>query len=114
MYFQITTVAALVALSFALPTLRGRQSGPVLADTTYDAVSISGGQAGNAEAEALAVFSALDLNNPANIDAADLDFLGQINDVATMPRLRPSTPPSSLPQTPKLTLCPPDRRRTKS
>ena len=82
MHFQIIAVTALAALSSALPTLKVRQSGPVLADTTYDAISISGGQAGNAEAEALAVFSALDLNNPGNIDAADLDFLGQVNNVA--------------------------------
>lgn len=82
MHFQITTIAALAALTSALPTLKVRQSGPVLADTTYDAISISGGQAGNAEAEALAVFSALDLDNPGNIDAADIDFLGQVNDVA--------------------------------
>lgn len=82
MHFQITAIAALAAFSSALPTLKVRQSGPVLASTTYDAISISGGQAGNAEAEALAVFSALDLNNPGNIDAADIDFLGQVNDVA--------------------------------
>ena len=82
MHFQITTVAALAAFTSALPMLKVRQSGPVLADTTYDAISISGGQAGNAEAEALAVFSALDLDNPANIDPADIDFLGQVNDVA--------------------------------
>ncbi|KAF3044096.1 hypothetical protein E8E12_009503 [Didymella heteroderae] len=82
MHFHITTIAALAAFTSALPTLKVRQSGPVLASTTYDAISISGGQAGNAEAEALAVFSALDLNNPGNIDAADIDFLGQVNDVA--------------------------------
>ncbi|KAJ4986262.1 hypothetical protein SVAN01_08197 [Stagonosporopsis vannaccii] len=82
MRFQITTVAALVAISSALPTLKVRQSGPVLADTTYDAISISGGQAGNAEAEALAVFSALDTSNPANIDEADIAFLAAVNDVA--------------------------------
>lgn len=82
MHFQITAIAALAAFSSALPTLNVRQSGPVLASTTYDAISISGGQAGNAEAEALAIFSALDLNNPGNIDAADIKFLGQVNDVA--------------------------------
>ncbi|KAJ4366071.1 hypothetical protein N0V95_000298 [Ascochyta clinopodiicola] len=82
MRFQLTTITALAALSSALPTLKVRQSGPVLASTTYDAISISGGQAGNAEAEALAVFSALDVNNPGNIDAADIDFLNQVNSVA--------------------------------
>ncbi|KAJ4379817.1 hypothetical protein N0V86_005001 [Didymella sp. IMI 355093] len=82
MHFQLTTITALAALTSALPTLKIRQSGPVLASTTYDAISISGGQAGNAEAEALAVFSALDLNNPGNIDRADIEFLDQVNGVA--------------------------------
>lgn len=82
MHFQIPVITALAALSSALPTLKARQSGPVLADTTYDAISISGGQAGNAEAEALAVFSALDLNNLANVDQADIKFLNQVNKVA--------------------------------
>ena len=82
MLFQLTTIAALAAFSTAFPTLKARQSGPVLASTTYDAISISGGQAGNAEAEALAVFSALDTANPGNIDPADVDFLGQVNSVA--------------------------------
>lgn len=85
-FFQLT-VLSLTALTTALPTskrsLKFRQAGgPVLADTTYDAISISGGQAGNAEQEALNVFSALDLNNPGNIDAADIEFLGAVNDVA--------------------------------
>jgi hypothetical protein len=82
MHFQLITITALAALTSALPTLKIRQSGPVLASTTYDAISISGGQAGNAEAEALAVFSALDLNNPKNIDRADINFLNQVNGVA--------------------------------
>lgn len=82
MLVQLTTVLALAVISSALPALNIRQSGPVLASTTYDAISISGGQAGNAEAEALAVFSALDTANPGNIDTGDIDFLGQVNDVA--------------------------------
>lgn len=85
MHFQFLTIISLAAFAIAAPTPRGlktRQSGPVLADTTYNDISISGGQAGNAEAEALALFSALDLQNPENIDPADIDFLGQVNDVA--------------------------------
>lgn len=83
MLFNSITILSLAALSIAAPTPKiKRQSGPVLADTTYDAISISGGTAGNAEAEALAVFSALDLQNPENIDPADLKFLGAVNDVA--------------------------------
>ncbi|KAF2129471.1 hypothetical protein P153DRAFT_290808 [Dothidotthia symphoricarpi CBS 119687] len=86
MLFQTITIFSLAALSAALPhtkrALKARQSGPVLADTTYDAISISGGKAGNAEQEALAAFSGLDLTDMANIDPADIAFLGAVNDVA--------------------------------
>ncbi|CAO2654580.1 Nn.00g113130.m01.CDS01 [Neocucurbitaria sp. VM-36] len=82
MHFQSITVLSLAALAVAAPTPVKRQSGPVLADTTYNDISIAGGVAGNAEAEALAVFSALDLQNPENIDPADIEFLGAVNDVA--------------------------------
>ncbi|KAB2102271.1 hypothetical protein AG0111_0g10036 [Alternaria gaisen] len=87
MYFQSFAVLSLAALSVAAPTsskraVVARQSGPVLADTTYNDISISGGQAGNAQAEAMAVFSALDLQNPENIDPADLTFLNEVNQVA--------------------------------
>lgn len=86
MRFSAVTVLSLTALAVALPTkkrsLKARQAGPVLADTTFDAISISGGEAGNAEQEALDVFSALDLENPENIDPADIEFLGAVNDVA--------------------------------
>lgn len=87
MYFSTITLLSFAATTFSLPTpashsLLARQNGPVLASTTYNAISISGGQAGNAEAEALAVFSALDLSNPANIDPADIKFLAEVNNVA--------------------------------
>ncbi|KAF1938196.1 hypothetical protein EJ02DRAFT_469076 [Clathrospora elynae] len=87
MLFQSFTIISLAALSIAAPTpykraLEIRKSGPVLADTTYNDISIAGGQAGNAQAEALAVFSALDLQNPENIDPADIKFLNKVNNVA--------------------------------
>ncbi|RYN39073.1 hypothetical protein AA0113_g1137 [Alternaria arborescens] len=87
MYFQSFAILSLAALSVAAPTsskraVLARQSGPVLADTTYNDISISGGQAGDAQAEAMAVFSALDLQNPENIDPADLTFLNEVNQVA--------------------------------
>jgi hypothetical protein len=87
MYFQSFAMLSLVALSIAAPTsnkrsVMVRQSGGVLADTTYNDISISGGKAGNAQAEAAAVFSALDLQNPGNIDQADLTFLNTVNQVA--------------------------------
>ncbi|PSN62273.1 hypothetical protein BS50DRAFT_533300, partial [Corynespora cassiicola Philippines] len=80
MRFAAATILSLTALAVAAPVKR--QAGPVLADTTFDDLNISGGQAGDAEAEALAVFSALDLENPGNIDPADIAFLGAVNDVA--------------------------------
>ncbi|KAL1798555.1 hypothetical protein ACET3X_002592 [Alternaria dauci] len=87
MYFQSFAILSLAAFSVAAPasikrTVVARQSGPVLADTTYNDISISGGQAGDAQAEAMAVFSALDLQNPENIDPADLTFLNEVNQVA--------------------------------
>jgi hypothetical protein len=89
MYFKSFSILSLIALSIAAPTtlsskraIAARQSGPVLKDTTYNAISISGGKAGNAKAEADAVFSALDLKNPENIDSADLTFLNEVNQVA--------------------------------
>lgn len=47
-----------------------------------NSISISGGTAGTAEADALAVFSAVDLKNPETVSQADLDFMGDVNDVA--------------------------------
>ncbi|KAI4645704.1 hypothetical protein J4E93_005282 [Alternaria ventricosa] len=87
MYFQSFAILSLAAFSVAAPTSNkravvARQAGPVLADTTYNDISIAGGQAGNAQAEAMAAFSALDLQNPGNIDPADLTFLNEVNQVA--------------------------------
>lgn len=48
-------------------------------------ISISGGTAGDAEAEAIAVLTnngALDMNDLANVDPADIAFLGSVNDIA--------------------------------
>jgi hypothetical protein len=83
MHFQFTTIVAFAALATALPTgLKVRQSVAALADTTYDAISISGGQAGNAEQEALNVFAALNTNDPASVSQADIKFLNTVNQVA--------------------------------
>jgi hypothetical protein len=83
MHFYPLILLTLTSHTVAFPiTKRQAGAGPVLASTTYNAISISGGTAGNAEAEALAVFSTLDLRNPGNIDPADLDFLNSVNQVA--------------------------------
>lgn len=65
MRFSIALVTAFAAFTIAAP-LASVKRARVLATKTYDEISISGGVAGNAEAEALAVFSALDLNDKAN------------------------------------------------
>ncbi|KAL5115081.1 hypothetical protein ACEQ8H_006996 [Pleosporales sp. CAS-2024a] len=82
MRLQALTVVSLAAFAAALPaSLHARQAG-VLNATTFNNISIAGGQAGNAQAEANAVFSALNLNDLANVSKADLDFLDKVNQVA--------------------------------
>jgi hypothetical protein len=82
MHFQSLTILSLAALAVALPaSLQIRQAG-VLQATTFNDISIAGGQAGNAEEEAAAAFSALDLTDPASVSKADQDFLNEVNQVA--------------------------------
>lgn len=65
MRFSTALVVAFAAFTIAAPTGNVKRAA-VLSTKTYDEISISGGTAGNAEAEALAVFSALDLSDMAN------------------------------------------------
>jgi hypothetical protein len=82
MHFQSFTLLSLATLSVALPaSLSVRQAG-VLKATTFNAISIAGGVAGNAEAEAAAKFSALNHNDLKSVSKADLDFLNSVNQVA--------------------------------
>ncbi|KAK5636857.1 hypothetical protein RRF57_012569 [Xylaria bambusicola] len=53
----------------------------VFSQQNYNEISISGGFAGDAQEEALAVFGALDLNDLANVDKDDLDFLNSVNQI---------------------------------
>jgi len=99
MRFSTALLVAFASLAIAAPTPNVKRAA-VLTAKTYDEISISGGTAGNGEAEALAVFSALDLNDLANgklsqrqhtlimfctdrsiVDPADVKFLGGVNDV---------------------------------
>ncbi|CAI6342257.1 unnamed protein product [Periconia digitata] len=79
MRFAPVAILSLSALAAGMPMAK-RQAAGVLADTTFDAISISGGTAGNAEAEALAVFSKL--GAAANVAQSDIKFLNQVNQVA--------------------------------
>ncbi|KAI1652759.1 hypothetical protein F4813DRAFT_377003 [Daldinia decipiens] len=71
MRFSIALVAAYAAFA---------QAG-VFTQQKYNDISISGGVAGNAQEEALAVFSALDTNNLASADEDDIDFLKSVNKI---------------------------------
>lgn len=64
-----------------IPTLAALAQAGVFTQQSYDAISISGGTAGNGEAEALAVFDALDMNNLAAADADDIAFLKSVNSI---------------------------------
>jgi hypothetical protein len=71
MRFNLALIAAYAAVA---------QAG-VFSQQNYNDISISGGVAGNAQNEALAVFSKLDTNNLAGVDEADLDFLNSVNQI---------------------------------
>ncbi|KAI1844666.1 hypothetical protein JX265_007071 [Neoarthrinium moseri] len=73
MRYSLAAVVAFAAYATAAPVFTTQQ---------YDDISISGGTAGNAEEEALAVFSALDQSDLANADPADVDFLKSVNSIA--------------------------------
>ncbi|KAI1111040.1 small secreted protein [Nemania sp. NC0429] len=72
MHFALLSLIAAYAASV--------QAG-VFTQQTYNDISISGGVAGNAQNEALAVFSALNLDDLANVDKDDLDFLNSVNQI---------------------------------
>ncbi|KAH7419481.1 hypothetical protein BKA64DRAFT_18393 [Cadophora sp. MPI-SDFR-AT-0126] len=85
MQFSAILVATFAALTIAAPTGQKAKRVAVLSTKTYDEISISGATAGDAEAEAIAVLTnngALDLNDLANVDPADIEFLGSVNDIA--------------------------------
>ncbi|KAF4636964.1 hypothetical protein G7Y89_g1102 [Cudoniella acicularis] len=74
-----STTSAATAKSTTATAATG---GNVLTSQTYNAISISGGTAGNAKAEADALFSAIDTNNLAAVSAADLKIIKNTHDVA--------------------------------
>ncbi|KAI0204344.1 small secreted protein [Astrocystis sublimbata] len=69
-----------LTLSFLATYVALAQAG-VFFQQTYNEISISGGVAGNAQNEAMAVFNALDLDNLANVDQADMEFLDSVNQI---------------------------------
>jgi len=79
MHFSTVLISTFAALTIAAPTAVQKRA--VFGATTYDAISISGGTAGNALAEANAVLDKLpaDLST---VEESDLDFLNSVNQVA--------------------------------
>lgn len=69
---------------FAAPIgeVERRVNAAIFEKQTYNQLSISGGKAGTAQAQALAKFSALNLNDAKNVAKADLDFLDSVNKIA--------------------------------
>jgi len=72
---------AFFTAAFSAPVER-RASAAVFKAQTYNQLSISGGTAGNAQAQALAKFAALNLNDAKNVAKSDVDFLNAVNQIA--------------------------------
>lgn len=70
-------LSVLVAIASASPL--GRRA--VFSETTFNAISIAGGTAGNAEQEAKDALSGLP-TDLTQVEEADLDFLNEVNQVA--------------------------------
>ncbi|KAH7026700.1 uncharacterized protein B0I36DRAFT_352530 [Microdochium trichocladiopsis] len=89
MYFRATFLATVLAATSVLgaaidPSKIGSSSlsrRQQFQQKTYNEISISGGTAGNAEAEAEAVFASLNLNDLANASEDDKDFLNSVNKI---------------------------------
>ncbi len=77
-FFAFSTAA----LAAPLPGAVRRANAAVFTTQPYDEPSISGGTAGDAQAQALARFSALDMNDLANVAASDLAFVQSVHDIA--------------------------------
>jgi len=82
-----TTAAAAAATTAAsaastASTASGASVLSSLSGATYDSISISAGTAGNAEAEANALFANIDTTNLAGVSASDLKIIKGVHDVA--------------------------------
>lgn len=96
MQFSLLTLSFLLSLAIATPVPKtstktsssavasstAAAAGSVLTSSTYNAITISGGVAGGAQAEANALFSSIDQTNLAAVSAADLDIISNTHDVA--------------------------------
>lgn len=79
MQFSISTIALYATLFLTVSALP--LSSRALASQAYDDLSISAGQAGDAEAEASAKIG-IDTSDLANVSKADLEIIEGIHDVA--------------------------------
>ncbi|EKD14392.1 hypothetical protein MBM_07622 [Drepanopeziza brunnea f. sp. 'multigermtubi' MB_m1] len=83
--------SAVVAVLFATSAL-GAPTPPtgrpaVFTATSYNNISISGGVAGQAQAEAQARLAAVNITDAASVNPADLDFLTSVNDICNQAEL---------------------------
>ncbi|KAK0112561.1 hypothetical protein ONS96_001796 [Cadophora gregata f. sp. sojae] len=81
MQYSALLTVALASLSVAAPTPNLKARAAVLGTATYDDLSVSGGVAGDALNEVLAKLP-IDTSDFANVDPADIAFLGDVNDIA--------------------------------
>jgi hypothetical protein len=77
-----TTAAAAATLAAAASTAVAAAGGSVLTASTYNDIQISSGTAGNAETQANALFSAIDMTNLAGVSASDLAVIKGTHDAA--------------------------------
>jgi hypothetical protein len=70
------------AAASSTSTATAAAGGSVLSAAAYNDFQISSGTAGNAQTEANALFSGIDMNNLASVSAADLKIIKGIHDVA--------------------------------
>lgn len=91
---QFSTILAALSATCALsaPLTSQIEKRGVFSVQTFNDMSISGGVAGNAEAEALAKFSNLNMNNLASADQADISFIQSVNAICNQAEVQAYVP----------------------
>ena len=79
---KASSTSSAVAAATAAAASTAAADGSVLTASTYNDIQISSGTAGDAETQANALFSAIDMNNLAGVSAADLKVIKGTHDAA--------------------------------
>ena len=88
MQFSVCHLVLLLSIAAASPVPKAptkavtRATGSVLTSSTYNAIQISSGTAGNAQSEANALFAKIDMSNLAGVSASDLAIIKGTHDAA--------------------------------